>query len=120
MNIQQTIRKVLKEEVNKRHLNSIIRRLNNIDELIKHSTIWTFNYYKERLKEKGVDWFIETVIDGFYMDDISPIFEDWDDEDGQLEPVMSITNDEEEELRTFFEKLYYDKIAEYYKNNIEK
>jgi hypothetical protein len=54
MNIQQTIRKVLKEEVNRRLLNNIIRRLNNIDELIQHSIIWTFNNYKKFLKEKGV------------------------------------------------------------------
>jgi hypothetical protein len=56
------------------------------------------------------------VIDGFYMDEISPIFEDWEDN----LPVMSITDDEEEEIRTFFETLYYDKIAEYYENNIDK
>ena len=116
MNIQQTIRKVLKEEVNRRLLNNIIRRLDNIDKLIQHSIIWTFNHYKKRLKEKGVDWFIVTVIDGFYMDEISPIFEDWEDN----LPIMSITDDEEEEIRTFFETLYYDKIAEYYENNIDK
>lgn len=116
MNIQQTIRKVLKEEVNRRLLNNIIRRLDNIDKLIQHSIIWTFNYYKEFLKEKGVYWFIVSVIDGFYMDEISPIFEDWEDN----LPVMTITDDEEEEIRTFFETLYYDKIAEYYENNIDK
>ena len=117
MNIQQTIRKVLKEEVNKQLLNNIIRRLNNIDELIQQSTEWTFLYYKEKfLKDKGVDWFVETAIDGFYIDYISPIFEDWEDN----LPVMSITDDEEDEIRTFFETLYYDKIAEYYENNIDK
>jgi len=118
MSIQQIIRKVLKEEVDRKLINMVVRRLNDIDELILESTIWTFNYYKTRLKEKGIEWFIDSVIDGFYIDNISPIFENWDE--GELEPEMIITDDEEEELREFFKTMYYDKIAEYYKNNIEK
>lgn len=115
MNIQQTIRKVLKEEVNKQLQNFIKRRLNNIDKFIQQTTEWTFYHYKEKfLKDKGVDWFIETVIDGFYIDYISPIF-------NYNISVMGITyeeEEEEEELRTFFKTLYYDKIEEYYENNI--
>lgn len=112
MNIKKNIRKVLREEVNKQILTKIVRRLNNIDKLIFQSAEWTFNYYKEKLlKDKGVDWFIETVIDGFYIDYISPIF-------NYNISVMGITYEEEEELRTFFKTLYYDKIEEYYENNI--
>jgi hypothetical protein len=119
MNIQQTIRKVLKEEVDRKLINMVVRRLSDIDELILESMTWTSLYYKERfLKEKGIEWFIDNVIDGFYIDNISPIFENWDE--GELEPEMIITDDEEEELREFFKTMYYDKIAEYYKNNIEK
>jgi hypothetical protein len=116
----ETTRKLLREELSNQIINRVVRRLKNIDELILQSTIWTSNYYKERLKDEDMLWFIETVIDGFYIDNISPIFELWYDDDGQLEPVMSITDDEEEELRMFFQDKYYDKIAEYYENNISK
>jgi hypothetical protein len=116
MSIQQTIRKVLKEEVDRKLINMVVRRLSDIDELILESITWTSLYYKDRLKEKGVEWYIDTVIDNFYTDYISPIFENWDE--GEIK--ISITDDEEEELREFFKTMYYDKIAEYYKNNIEK
>ena len=114
MSTQYTIKKVIKEELSNQLINRVVRRLKNIDELILQSTIWTSNYYKERLKDEDMLWFIETVIDGFYIDNISPIFEKWDE--GELEPEMIITDDEEEELKEFFKTMYYDKIAEYYKN----
>jgi len=116
MNLQETIRKVLREEVDKQLINKVVRRLKNIDNLILKSAEWTSDYYATRLKEEDIDWFIDTVIDGFYIDYVSPIFESWNDEDGQLEPDMSISYDEEEELREFFKTRYYDEIAKYYNN----
>jgi hypothetical protein len=115
MKIQENIRKVLREEVDKQLINKVVRRLKNIDDLILQSAEWTSDYYANRLKEEDIDWFIDTVIDGFYIDYVSPIFEDWDE--GELEPDMSISDEEEEELREFFKTRYHDEIVKYYNNN---
>ena len=109
--------KNLNENVDKRLIQKVVRRLYDIEENIHYTAEWTLNHTSASvLREAGVQWFVERVIDNFYIDCVSEIFERWneDAEDGELEIGIDISKKDEKDLKKFFEVRYYDEIAKYY------
>ena len=109
----------LNEEVDKRLIQKVVRRLYDIEDNIHYTAEWTLNHTSASvLRESGVQWFVERVIDNFYIDCVSEIFERWneDAEDDELEIGIDISKKDEKDLKKFFEVRYYDEIAKYYKD----
>jgi len=112
MNLQETIRKVLKEEELNKTLMLRIKRRVDLKRAINNAIDFFLSYYKDELKNRGVQWFVETVIYNVYIEDVSPIFEKWDEYTYEMD--ITISRKEENKIMEFLTKSYYDVIAKRY------
>ena len=116
MNLQEAIKKVLKEE---QEINTLIRKIIrriDLDDAVDTLTRWSLIYYKFKLKEKGVKWFIDTVIYNVYIDVISPIFEEWDEH--YDDPFLTISKKQEDQIQEFLVNRYSDFITKKYNEEV--
>lgn len=107
-NLHETIRRILKEETEKL-INKIVRRIPDLDDVVRKTTDWAMVHYDSRLDDVSDKWFVETVIFNVYIDEISPIFEKWDENyDG---PFFNISKSDEDNIQRFLAEHYFDVIS---------
>jgi hypothetical protein len=107
-NLHETIRRILKEETEKL-INKIVRRIPDLDDVVRKTTDWAMVHYDSRLDDVSDKWFVETVIFNVYIDEISPIFEKWDEHyDG---PFFNISKSDEDNIQRFLAEHYFDVIS---------
>jgi hypothetical protein len=109
---------ILNEEVNKVLIYRILRRLPYIEERLEFHMNWILHYYEQpKIKQLGLNWFIETLIYNLWMDDISPIFEDYSDITDEFNETLSIDNIDY--IKNYIKTHFKDKIETIYNNFIK-
>lgn len=111
MNLQETIRKILKEEDVSKLILKIIRRV-DLETAVEQSLEWSLKHYRFNAKENGLYWFIDTVIYNVYIDYISEIFEEWDDNFDSIN--ITISENDRNKIMKYLEKHFYYKIEKEY------
>jgi hypothetical protein len=75
------------------------------------------DYLQPKIKQLGLNWFIETLIYNLWMDDISPIFEDYSDITDEFNETLSIDNIDY--IKNYIKTHFKDKIETIYNNFIK-
>lgn len=109
----------LDENYNKKNIiYKILRRLPNIDENIDFHMNWILHYYEQpKIKQLGLNWFIETLIYNLWMDDISRLFEEYLDDTNDIEVTLNL--DEITDIKNYLKTHFKDKIETTYNNFIK-
>jgi hypothetical protein len=99
---------------NKNIIYKVLRRLPNIDNRLDYHMKNILDYYPpNKIKQYGgLNWFIETLIYNIWLDDISEIFEIYDETQDIIE--VPITSDEIDMIKNFIRTKFKDKIENTY------
>jgi hypothetical protein len=110
MNLREQIRRALNTEETKKLITKIIRRIPDLDDVVRKTTDWAMVHYDSRLDDVSSKWFVETVIYNVYIDTITPIFEGWDEYNDEIS--FELSNKEAENILNFLAEHYYDVISD--------
>jgi len=110
MNLREQIRRALNTEETKKLINKIVRRIPDLDDVVRRMTDWAMTHYEGRLNDVSDKWFVETVIYNVYVDTITPIFEGWDEYNDEIS--FELSNKEAKNILNFLTEHYFDVISE--------
>lgn len=96
----------------------VLRRVKDIDGLVDSIVTYTYNLYgKEKLKRLGFNNFSDTVIHYLWIDEISPIFEEYDDETESID--ITISRMDVHDLKEKLKLAFNDKLLKFYNEKID-
>jgi hypothetical protein len=110
MNLREQIRRAINTEETKKLITKIIRRIPDLDDVVRKTTEWAMVHYDSRLDDVSAKWFVETVIYNVYIDTITPIFEGWDEYNDEIS--FELSNKDAENILNFLAEHYYGVISE--------
>ena len=110
MNLREQIRRAINDEKTQKLIKKIIRRIPDLDDVVNKMTNWAMIHYSGRLDYVSDGWFVETVIYNVYINEITPIFEGWDEYNDEIS--FELSNKEVENILNFLTKHYFDVISE--------
>jgi hypothetical protein len=110
MNLREQIRRALNTEKTKKLINKIVRRIPDLDDVVRRTTEWAMVHYNSRLDDVSAKWFVKTVIYNVYIDKITPIFEGWDEYNDEIS--FELSNKDAENILNFLAEHYFDVISD--------
>jgi hypothetical protein len=110
MNLREQIRRALNNEETKKLIKKIVRRIPDLDDVVRRTTEWAMVHYNSRLDDVSAKWFVETVIYNVYIDTITPIFEGWDEYNDEIS--FELSNKDAENILNFLAEHYFDVISD--------